>query len=61
MMLRLRGGVVKKVFNNELFIVWELQPIIPEEYPYMGMDFKGDLVLPLPARENKGSISMYLF
>ena len=42
------GGRVQTPYNDELFFWWRQQVITLDDYPYIGIDFRGDTDMPLP-------------
>ena len=55
-MRRLGGGRVDKPYPTDFFTWWQRQIIAIDEYPYVGIDFCGDLDMPLPPGEAYGDI-----
>jgi hypothetical protein len=41
-------GRVPTPYNDEFFFWWHRQVITLDDYPYAGIDFRGDLDMPLP-------------
>jgi hypothetical protein len=60
-MRRLGGGRVPTPYNDEFFFWWRRQVIALEDYPYAGLDFKGDPNMPLPPGSAYRDIGMQLF
>ena len=42
------GGSVQSVYDDDFYFWWERQFLALEQFPYVGMDFRGDLDLVLP-------------
>ena len=63
MMKRLGGGEVpRNAFDNDFFTWWDQQIITVDDYPYVGLDFRGDLDLALPPNVAWGEIGkIFLF
>jgi hypothetical protein len=53
-MARGGGGVVNNVYREDFFAHWDQLPIQVEDFPYEGMDYRGDPELPLPAGQEWG-------
>jgi hypothetical protein len=49
-MRRQRGGRVPTPYNNDFFFWWWWQVIALDDYPYAGIDFRGDPNMSLPPR-----------
>jgi hypothetical protein len=47
-MRREGGGRVATPYNEDFFFWWRQQVIALDDYPYAGIDFRGDLDMPLP-------------
>jgi len=47
-MRRLGGGRVPTPDNNEFFFWWRRQVVALDDYAYIGINFRGDLDMPLP-------------
>ena len=56
-----RGGRVSTPYNNEFFFWWSHQVMALADYPYGGIDFRGDPDMPLPPGSTYGDISMQNF
>jgi len=57
LMKRLGGGdVPRNAFDDDFFIWWEQQIIAVDDYPYAGLDFRGDPDLVLPPNAAWGEI-----
>ena len=50
MMIWEGGGLVGYFFTYELFAQWQQLPILIEDYPYVGMEYRGDTKMPRPPR-----------
>lgn len=50
------GDVLRTAFDDEFFSWWEQQIIVVDNYPYAGMDFRGDSDLVLPPNAAWGKI-----
>ena len=59
MMIHEGGGRVGCFFTEELLEQWLQQPMVIEEYPYIGMDFQGDPEMPQPPGQAWGLAGMY--
>ena len=46
MMIHEGGGRVGRFFTEDLLEQWLQLPVVIEEYPYAGMDFRGDTEMP---------------
>ena len=55
-MHRLGGGRVANPYPAEFFPWWRRQLIFIDDYPYAGIDFHGDLDMPLPPGAAYGDI-----
>jgi hypothetical protein len=55
------GGRVLTPYNDDFFFWWSWQVIALDEYPYAGIDIKGDLDMPLPLGSAYGDIGMSKF
>ena len=55
-MHRLGGGRVANPYPTDLFPWWQRQIVTIDDYPYAGIDFHGDLDMPLPPRVTYGDI-----
>ena len=57
-LMKCLGGrdVPRTAFDNDFFSWWEQQIIAMDDYPYAGMDFRGDLGLALPLDAAWGEI-----
>ena len=42
------GDIVHSVYDDDFYIWWERQLLALEQFPYAGMDFRGDPDLVLP-------------
>ena len=57
LMKRLGGGEVPRIaFDDDFFAWWDQQIIAVDDYPYAGMDFRGDHDLELPPNAAWGEI-----
>jgi hypothetical protein len=54
----LGGGRVLTPYNDEFFFWCHRQVIDLEDYPYLGIDFRGDPKIPLPPGFTYGDIGM---
>ena len=60
MMKRLGGSEVPRTtWDDEFFQWWGEQIITVEDYPYVGMDFRGDLDLVLPPGAAWGTVGKF--
>jgi hypothetical protein len=57
-MRRQRGGRVPTPYNEDFFYWWKRQVIALDDYPYAGIDFRGDPDMPLPPGTAYGDIGM---
>jgi hypothetical protein len=48
-------------YNDEFFFWWSQQVMALEDYPYEGIDFRGDPNIPLPPGSSYGDIDMQMF
>ena len=55
-MRRLGGGRVANPYPADLFPWWRRQIVAIDDYPYAGIDFRGDLDMPLPPGSAYGEI-----
>ena len=55
-MRRMGGGRVDNPYLIELFLWWWRQIIAIDDYPYAGIDFRGDPDMPLPPGAAYGDI-----
>ena len=55
-MRRLEGGRVANPYPAEFFPWWRRQLITIDDYPYAGIDFRGDPNMPLPLGAAYGDI-----
>ena len=55
-MRRLGGGRVANPYPIDLFPWWWRQIIAIDDYPYAGIDFRGDPDMPLPPGATYGDI-----
>jgi hypothetical protein len=57
------GGRVVTPYNDDFFFCWWRQIISLDNYPYMRIDFKGNLDMSLPPRATYGTIGkkIYIF
>ena len=46
MIIREIGGLVGHFFTRDIFTQWWELPVLIEDYPYAGMDYQEDLVMP---------------
>jgi hypothetical protein len=53
--------MVPTPYNNEFLFWWSQQVMALEDYPYAGIEFKGDLDMPLPPGSSYGDIGMPIF
>jgi len=57
----LGGGRVPTPYNDEFYFWWCWQMIALDDYPYVGIDFKGDMDMQLPPGSSYGDIGMKHF
>jgi hypothetical protein len=57
----LGGGRVLIPYNEDFFFWWPWQVIELEDYPYAGIDFRGDPNIPLQLGSTYGDIGMTNF
>jgi hypothetical protein len=57
-MRRQRGGRVPTPYNEDFLYWWQRQVISLDDYPYAGIDFRGDPDMPLPLGSTYGDIGM---
>jgi hypothetical protein len=57
-MRRQGGGRVQTPYNEDFFYWWRRQVIALDDYPYEGIDFRGDLDMSLPPGTAYGDIGM---
>ena len=50
------GGAVRWVFRPNFFVHWDQMPLYIDYYPYSGMNYHGDLDLPLPPGQAWGQM-----
>jgi hypothetical protein len=55
-MRRQGGGRVSTPYNDDFFFWWRRQVIALDDYPYAGIDFRGDPDMPLPPGAAYGDI-----
>jgi hypothetical protein len=55
------GGRVPTPYNDEFFFWWSRQVMALEDYPYAGIDFRGDPDMSLPPGSTYGDIGMQKF
>jgi hypothetical protein len=55
-MRRQGGGRVSTPYNDDFFFWWRRQVISLDDYPYAGIDFRGDPDMPLPPGATYGDI-----
>ena len=55
-MRRLGGGRVSNPYPADLFPWWRRQIVAIDDYPYVGIDFRGDPDMPLPPGSAYGDI-----
>jgi hypothetical protein len=60
-MRRQGGGRVATPYNDDFFFWWRRQIIALDDYPYVGIDFRGDPHMPLPPRATYGTIGKQYF
>ena len=61
-MKRLGGGEIPRTtFDDDFFSQWEQQIIVVDDYPYVGLDFRGDPDLALPPGTTWGDIGNKYF
>ena len=48
MMIHEGGGLVGRFFTHNLLAQWMQLLVLIEDYPYVGMDYKGDDEMPRP-------------
>ena len=51
---------MQSVYDDDFYIWWERQLPALEQFPYAGMDFRGDLDLVLPPRGAWGELGNFL-
>jgi hypothetical protein len=59
-MRRLGGGRVSTLYNDEFFHWWRRQIIAIDDYPYEGINYRGDHEIPLPPGSAFGEIGQNL-
>jgi len=60
--MRWQGGDrVPTPYNDDLFYWWRKKIIALDDYPYAGIDFRGDPDMPLPLGTAYGDIGMSMF
>lgn len=52
------GEVPRTTFDDDFFLWWEEQVIAVKDYPYVGMDFQGNIDLVLPLDTTWGTIGI---
>jgi hypothetical protein len=57
-MRRQRGDRVPTPYNEDFFYWWKREVISLDDYPYAGIDFRGDPDMPLPPGATYGDIGM---
>jgi hypothetical protein len=60
-MRRQGGGRVVTPYNDDFFFWWGRQIIALDDYPYVGIDFRGDPDMPLPPGDAYGTIGKQCF
>jgi hypothetical protein len=50
------GGMVSTAYNYDFFFWWRWKIIALDDYPYVGINFQGDLDIPLPPGAAYGDI-----
>ena len=60
MMIQEGGSRVGRFFTEELLDQWRQLLVVIEEYPYVGMNYHGDLEMPRPVGQAWGLASMYV-
>jgi hypothetical protein len=60
-MRRLGGGRVPTPYNDEFFFWWRRQVIAIDDYPYAGIDYRGDPDMPFPPGSAYGDIGKKCF
>ena len=55
------GGSVQSVYDDDFYIWWERQLPALEQFPYAGLDFRGDTDLVLPPRGAWGESGIFYF
>ena len=55
------GGSVQSVYDDDLYFWWERQLPALEQFPYAGMDFRGDVELVLPPGGAWEELGNFLF
>ena len=55
------GGLVQRVYDDDFYLWWEQQLPALEQYPYAGMDFRGDNDLVLPPGGVWGASGILVF
>jgi hypothetical protein len=53
-MRQLGGGRVSTPYNGEFFFWWRRSVIAIDDYPYGGVEYRGDPNMPLPPRYTYG-------
>jgi hypothetical protein len=57
----LGGGRVPTPYNDELFFWWRRQVIAIDDYPYVGIDYRGDPDMPRPLGSAYSDIGIIFF
>jgi hypothetical protein len=60
-MRRQGGGRVSTPYNDDFFFLWQRQVIALDDYPYAGINFRGDPDMPLPPGAAYGDIGNFFF
>jgi len=60
-MRRLGGGRVLTPYNDESFFWWRRHVISIDDYPYAGIDYRGDLDVPFPPGSTYDDIGKKFF
>ena len=55
------GGSVHSVYDDEFYFWWERQLPALEQFPYDGLDFRGDIDLVLPPGGAWGESGIFIF
>ena len=55
------GGSVQSIYNDDFYFWWERQLPALEQFPYLGLDFRGDINLVLPPRGAWGESGIFCF
>ena len=55
------GGLVQSIYDDDFYFWWERQVPALEQFPYSGLDFRGDTDLVLPPRGAWGESVIFVF